>query len=63
MTDFQSEQLDNDRMTYNFVFFYFTLTANNIKNKAEQENDELNDEEDPEIYHEIQDKVTGSKVL
>ena len=46
MTDFQSEQLDNDRMTYNFIFFYFTLTANNIKNKAEQENYELNDEED-----------------
>ena len=59
MTDFQSEQLDNDRMTYNFVFFYFTLTANNIKNKAEQENDELNDEEDPEIYDE--NEVTGSK--
>ena len=46
-------------MTYNFIFLYFTLTANIIKNKAEQENDELNDEEDPEIYDENED--TGSK--
>ena len=48
-------------MTYNFIFLYFTLTADIIKNKAEQENYELNNEENPETYDEIEDEVIGSK--